>query len=63
MASKDQVCRECRIFVKGKKCPLCEGNDLTNTWAGVAFILDPEKSRIAQKMGVKASGKYALKVR
>ena len=64
MARKDQqVCRNCRLFVKAKQCPVCNQSNFSNTWAGVIEILDPEKSEVAKKMGVKVAGKYALKVR
>ena len=58
-----KVCRKCRIFVKGDVCPICGGSDFTTTWAGVAIILNPEKSEVAKRMGVQVPGKYALKVR
>ncbi len=57
------VCRNCRILVKGNACPLCRGNDLTTTWAGVAVIYDPAGSQIAKEMGVEAKGTFALRVR
>jgi len=58
-----KVCRKCRAFVRGDVCAVCGSRDLTTTWAGVAIILDPEKSEIAKKMGAEIPGKYALKVR
>ena len=58
-----KVCRNCRIFVEGDECPICHGKDFSTTWAGVAFILNPEASDIAKVMGVKFKGKYALQVR
>jgi RNA polymerase subunit RPABC4/transcription elongation factor Spt4 len=57
------VCRNCRILVKGQTCPLCGGNDLTTTWAGVAIIYDPRDSQIAKEMGIEAKGSFALRVR
>jgi DNA-directed RNA polymerase subunit E" len=65
MASRkaQKVCRDCRVFVKGSKCALCGGTDLSSTWAGIAVIIDPKKSEVAKKMEVDLPGKYALKVR
>ncbi len=62
MAEK-KVCRKCRLFVKGKECPICKGTDFSATWAGVVEILDPENSEVAKKMKITVPGKYALKVR
>lgn len=58
-----KVCRTCRIFVEGDKCPLCGSTDLTTTHSGAAEIIDPENSIIAKAMGVETGGKYALRVR
>lgn len=64
MSRKSQrVCRECRSFVDGDKCPVCGSEDLGHTWAGIAVIIDPEKSEVAKKMDVDIPGKFALKVR
>jgi len=44
------------------KCPLC-GGELSKEWQGMLVILDWENSEVAEHMGIKANGKYALKVR
>jgi DNA-directed RNA polymerase subunit E" len=36
---------------------------MSEDWSGLIIILDPEKSEIAKKLGVKAKGKYAVRVR
>jgi len=58
-----KVCRKCKIFVKGEKCPICNSSEFTESWTGRIFILNPEKSTIAQKLGIKVKGEYAIKVR
>lgn len=63
MSKSKKVCRDCRLFVTGKKCSLCGGTDFGTTWAGVAVIIDPTNSEVAKKMEVDLPGKYALKVR
>ena len=45
-----------------EKCPLCEG-ELSKEWQGMLVVLDWEHSKVAEHMGIKANGKYALKVR
>ena len=57
------ICKKCKLFVSGNECPLCHGNDLTDNWKGKIIILDVERSEIAKKLGIKAKGEYAIKVR
>ncbi len=58
-----KVCKDCRIFVEGRECPLCKGTNLSSTWQGKVNIIKADKSYIAKKMGVKNDGEYAIKVR
>ncbi len=58
-----KVCKKCKIFVKGDKCPICKGNQFTTIWQGRINILDANKSMIAEKVGIKEKGEYAIKVR
>ncbi|MBI2661526.1 DNA-directed RNA polymerase subunit E'' [Candidatus Woesearchaeota archaeon] len=60
---KKKVCKKCKIFVDGGECPLCKGNQFSTNWQGRLFVIDPDKSLIAQKIGLKAKGEYAIKVR
>ncbi len=59
----EYVCKECNRIVKGPVCLVCNSTSLTSDWSGYAVIIDPEKSRIAKRLGVKMAGAYALKVR
>ncbi|MBN1502479.1 DNA-directed RNA polymerase subunit E'' [Candidatus Woesearchaeota archaeon] len=61
--AKQKVCKECRIMVEGDVCPICKGNQFTDNWHGQINIIDPNKSLIAQKRGIKVKGRYAIKVR
>ncbi len=58
-----KACKICRIFVDGEKCPLCHNSNFTDSWKGRLHILDANKSLIAQKIGIKVKGEYAIKVR
>ncbi|MBS3107808.1 DNA-directed RNA polymerase, subunit E'' [Candidatus Woesearchaeota archaeon] len=58
-----KVCKRCKIFVSGDQCPICKNSNFSESWKGRAFILNPEKSEIAKKIGATAKGEYALKVR
>ncbi|OPY50440.1 MAG: Transcription elongation factor Spt4 [Methanosaeta sp. PtaU1.Bin060] len=59
----DQACRECHRIIEGQVCPICGGASLSKDWGGYVVIIDPKESIIAQKLGIKLPGKYALKVR
>ncbi len=59
----DSVCKECHRIVKGQVCQVCNSTSLTSDWSGYVVIIDPEKSKIANRLGVKLAGAYALKVR
>lgn len=63
MMSKKKVCKTCKMFVDGPMCPACHGQSFSTNWQGRIFIVDPNKSEIANKMGIKVKGEYAIKVR
>lgn len=60
---KKKVCRKCKLFVEGNVCPICKGNQFSVNWQGRLNILDANKSTIAEKVGMKVKGEYAIKVR
>lgn len=60
---KRKVCKKCRIFVEKDVCPICKESNFTESWKGRLFILNPEKSEVAQKINIKNVGEYALKIR
>ncbi|MBI2105252.1 DNA-directed RNA polymerase subunit E'' [Candidatus Woesearchaeota archaeon] len=60
---KKKYCRECKILIKGDECPICKRTDFTENFQGRLFITDANKSEIAQKLSIKQSGEYAIKVR
>lgn len=61
--AKRKVCTNCKFFVEGDTCPNCSGNQFSMNWQGRIFINNPEKSLIAQKLGIKIKGEYAIKVK
>ncbi len=58
-----KVCKKCRIFFTGEKCPICGGTDFTTNWQGKISVLDPAHSQIAKELELKYKGDYAIKVR
>jgi DNA-directed RNA polymerase subunit E" len=61
--SKKKVCRTCKMFVDGNDCPVCHSQNFATSWQGRIFIVDPEKSEIAKKIGLAQKGEYAIKAR
>ncbi|RLG22787.1 DNA-directed RNA polymerase subunit E'' [Methanosarcinales archaeon] len=59
---KEKACKECHAIVEGEVCVVCNA-PTSSDWSGYLIIIDPSNSKIAQKMGIKVPGKYALKVR
>jgi DNA-directed RNA polymerase subunit E" len=58
-----KACRECHMVSEADACPNCKSTDLSKDWLGYVVVTDAKRSIIAQKMGIKAPGRYALKVR
>jgi DNA-directed RNA polymerase subunit E" len=60
------VCRECHRVQDADEetaCVACGSTSLTEDWAGYVVIAHPDRSKIAEEMGVTEPGQYALKVR
>ncbi len=60
---KKKVCKKCKIFVEGNECPVCKSNQFSTNWQGRLYIIDANKSIIAEKTNIKSNGEYAIKVR
>lgn len=58
-----KVCKKCRLFVDGDVCPICKGNLFTDIFKGRIFIIDPNSSLVAKKVGFTQKGEYAIKIR
>ncbi len=61
MANK-KACKKCKIIVEGSVCPICKGNQFVDNWKGRLFIMNPEKSEVAKRVGLKNKGEYAIKI-
>jgi len=57
-----RACKVCRRIMEDEVCPVCRVTT-SQYWSGYLCVIDPEKSEIAQKMGLKVPGEYAMKVR
>ncbi len=59
----DKACTNCRAMVDGNACLVCGGTDLTKSWEGQILIFAPDQSEVANAIGAKVPGKYALKIK
>lgn len=60
---KRKICKKCKIFVEGSECPICKENQFLTAWKGRIAVVDPERSEIGKKIGIKNKGEYAIKVK
>ena len=56
-----KACKICHRLVEGKVCPVCKTSSLTSNYQGIIIVFSAE-SEVAQKLGITAPGKYAIKV-
>ena len=61
--AKKKACKKCKLFVEGNVCPISKGNIFSSNWQGRLFINDVGNSMIAEKLGIKVKGEYAIKVK
>ncbi len=59
---KKKACKRCKMFIEGDTCPTCQSSIFTTSWQGRIYVSDVN-SDIAQKIGIKVKGEYAIKVR
>jgi len=59
----DKACKNCRFISNGPICPNCKSTNLSDDWSGLVIIMDPATSEVSKRMGIKAAGRYALRVR
>ncbi len=59
----DKACKNCRFISNGPVCPNCKSTNLSDDWSGLVIVTEPEVSEVAKRIGIKAPGRYALRVR
>ena len=60
---KKKACKKCKLVVTGSECPNCKSTSFSTNWQGRIYIIDSNKSEIAEKINIKTKGEYAIKVR
>ena len=63
MASKEKACKHCKMVYEGTSCPNCQSTDSVDGFKGKISVLNPEQSEIAQHVGIKGKGVFALRLR
>lgn len=61
-AVQEMACKKCRRITVDKVCNIC-GEPTSKEWQGCLIVADYEKSEIAERMGIRENGKYAIRVR
>jgi DNA-directed RNA polymerase subunit E" len=59
----EKACPNCHFLIRGNVCPKCKATNLSDDFAGLVIIFDPESSAIAKAMNIKDKGRFALRVR
>jgi len=60
---REKACKNCRMLSSGAICPNCKSSNLSDDWNGLLVVIDPQNSEVARKLGIKNSGRYAVRVR
>ncbi|HLC78103.1 MAG TPA: transcription elongation factor subunit Spt4 [Candidatus Nanoarchaeia archaeon] len=59
-----KACKICnRVYETGDKCPDCGARESTDSFKGRIFLINSEKSDIAQKLKLKGKGNFAIKTK
>lgn len=56
-----KACKRCNTLVESGNCPICGGNQFSESWKGRIVILS-EESELAKKLGIKQKGNFAIRV-
>lgn len=58
-----KACKSCKaIYETGSVCPQCGYEESAESFKGKIMAINPEMSEIAQKVGIKKKGAYAVKL-
>ncbi|HTZ41788.1 MAG TPA: transcription elongation factor subunit Spt4 [Candidatus Omnitrophota bacterium] len=60
--AKQKACKICKKVYEGDKCPNCGSKESSDSFKGRIVVMNPEKSEIAPKLGLKDKGNFAVKL-
>jgi DNA-directed RNA polymerase subunit E" len=58
-----RACRNCGQITEENICPNCKSTEIGDDWSGLFIVMNPDESKLAEKLEIKKAGRYALKVR
>lgn len=63
----EMACRTCKQVFDIPRgvapiCPNCKTPTLTEDWSGLLIIVNPKGSVVAENLGIKKPGRYAIRV-
>ena len=58
----EKACRNCHYLTTKNVCPVCKSQNFSERWKGFVIVMDADRSEIANQLGAKMPGKYALKL-
>lgn len=61
--AKKNACKKCKLLFEESTCPVCKSDSTSTSWQGRIYVNDVNLSIIAEKIGIKVKGEYAIKVR
>jgi len=61
---KEKACKICKNIYEGEdKCPNCGSKEFVESYKGRVYIVNPEKSEVAENLNLKTQGNFAIKTR
>ncbi len=61
---KERACKICKNVYEGvDRCPKCESKEFTESFKGKTYVVNSEKSVIAQNLNITSEGEFAIKTR
>ena len=60
--ARQKACKICKRIYEGERCPSCGSKEFSDSFKGRIEVINPEKSEIARKIGIKEKGNFAIKV-
>lgn len=58
-----KACLNCKMISDSPKCPNCGGEEFTQDWVGEVLVLNPGSSSIANLIGARVPGRYAIRLK
>ena len=60
-SKKKRVCKDSGALTTESVCPITGSKNFLDKYKGEVFIFDPNNSKVADKLGLKHEGNFAMK--